>query len=53
LAALEICEAAYLSARHGVEIRFPFDRFEIPEPNDWEPGMPYLGRGGGRDGRKL
>ena len=53
LAALEICEAAYLSARHGVEIQFPFDRFEIPEPNDWEPGMPYLGRGGGRDGRKL
>ena len=53
LAALEICEAAYLSARHGVEIQFPFDRFEIPEPNDWEPGMPYLGKGGGRDGRKL
>jgi predicted dehydrogenase len=53
LAALEICEAAYLSARHGVEIRFPFDRFEIPGPNDWEPGMPYLGRGGGRDGRQL
>jgi predicted dehydrogenase len=43
LAALEICEAAYLSARHGVEIQFPLDRFEIPEPNHWEPGMPYLG----------
>ena len=53
LAALEICEAAYLSARHGVEIKFPLDQFEIPGPNDWEPGMPYLGRGGGRDGRKL
>jgi predicted dehydrogenase len=52
LAALEICEAAYLSARHGVEIRFPLDRFVIPGPNDWEPGLPYLGQGGGRDGRK-
>jgi predicted dehydrogenase len=53
LAALEICEAAYLSARHGVEIRFPLDRFEIPAPNHWEPGKPYLGQGGGRDGRKV
>src|SRR5580692_7238766 len=46
LSALEICEAAYLSARHGVEIQFPLDRFEIPEPNHWEPGLPYLGQGG-------
>jgi len=53
LAALEICEAAYLSARHGVEIKFPLDRFAVPGPNDWEPGMPYLGQPGGRDGRKL
>jgi predicted dehydrogenase len=52
LAALEICEAAYLSARHGVLIKFPIDRFEIPGPNDWDPGMPYRGEGGGRDGRK-
>jgi hypothetical protein len=47
LAALEICEAAYLSARHGVEIRFPLDRFEIPGPNNWAPGTPYLGYGCG------
>jgi hypothetical protein len=53
LSALEICEAAYLSARHGVEIRFPLDRFEVPEPNDWAPGAPYLGQRGGRDGRKI
>ena len=53
LVALEICEAAYLSAKHGVEVKFPLDRFEIPGPNDWDPGMPYLGQGGGRDGRKL
>jgi hypothetical protein len=53
LSALEICEAAYLSARHGVEIRFPLDRFEVPAPNDWAPGAPYLGQLGGRDGRKI
>jgi predicted dehydrogenase len=53
LGALEICEAAYLSARHGVEIRFPLDQFKIPAPNDWQPGEPYTGQQGGRDGRKL
>ncbi len=42
LKALEICEAAYLSAKHGVEVRFPFDEFALPEPNDWQPGTPYL-----------
>jgi predicted dehydrogenase len=42
LAALEICEAAYLSARHGVEIRFPLDTFQKPAPNDWEPGQPVV-----------
>jgi predicted dehydrogenase len=53
LAALEICEAAYISARHGVEIRFPFDQFRIPGASDWEPGAPYTGQPDGRDGRKL
>jgi predicted dehydrogenase len=53
LAALEICEAAYISARHGVEIAFPLDRFRIPAANDWEPGAPYTGQPDGRDGRKL
>ena len=53
LAALEICEAAYRSARHGVEVRFPLDQFRIPVPNDWEPGELYNGLQGGRDGRKL
>jgi predicted dehydrogenase len=53
LAALEICEAAYVSARHGVEIKFPLDGFRIPAPTDWEPGAPYTGQPGGRDGRKL
>jgi predicted dehydrogenase len=40
LMALEICEAAYLSARHGVEVKFPLDQFEIASPNDWQPGQP-------------
>jgi predicted dehydrogenase len=53
LQALEICEAAYRSARYGVEVKFPLDQFEIPAPNDWDPGEPYLGLRGGRDGRKL
>ena len=53
LSALEICEAAYLSARRGVEVKFPLDRFVLPLPNDWQPGHPYLGQTGGRDGRKL
>jgi predicted dehydrogenase len=53
LDALEICEAAYLSARHGIEIRFPLEQFEIANPNEWEPGKPYSGQGGGRDGRQL
>jgi predicted dehydrogenase len=51
--ALEICEAAYLSARHGVEVKFPLDQFEVPAPNDWESGQPYVSGRGGRDGRKL
>jgi predicted dehydrogenase len=63
LTALEICEAAYrsarygvevkLPARYGVEVKLPLDQFEIPAPNDWEPGEPYVGGEGGRDGRKL
>jgi predicted dehydrogenase len=52
LSALEICEAAYLSARHGVEVKFPLERFVLPLPNDWQPGHPYVGQTGGRDGRK-
>ena len=51
--ALELCEAAYVSARHGCAISFPLADFPIPEPNDWAPGIPYSGSGGGRNGRKL
>jgi predicted dehydrogenase len=53
LQALEMCEAAYLSSRHRCQVALPLDAFAPPPPNDWEPGQPYSGVGGGRDGRKL
>ena len=53
LQALELCEAAYLACRHGCKVDLPLARFTPPVPNDWEPGRPYSGTGGGRDGRKL
>jgi predicted dehydrogenase len=53
LMALEICEGAYLSSRHRCRVNFPVDRFVIPTPSDWEPGMLYSGTGGGHDGRRL
>ena len=54
LAALEICEAAYLSCRHGgVPVSLPLDGFSPPPPVDWQPGLPYSGHGGGRNGRRL
>ena len=54
LAALEICEAAYLSARRGgLPVTLPLDTFVPPPAVDWQPGLPYSGQGGGRDGRRL
>ena len=53
LAALELCEGAFLSQRHRCKVTFPLAEFRPPEPNDWQPGEPYGGEGGGRDGRKL
>ncbi len=53
LLALEVCEGAYVSSRHGCKVTFPVDQFVPPAPVDWDPGTPYSGRGGGRDGRKL
>ena len=53
LTALELVEGAYLSARHGVRVDFPLKSFTVPAPNGWDPGQPYSGTGGGRDGRKL
>ena len=53
LRALEICEAAYLSSRHRCKVEFPFEAFRVPAEQYWQPGEPYSGTGGGRDGRKL
>ncbi|MBV8968483.1 MAG: hypothetical protein JO331_05405, partial [Verrucomicrobia bacterium] len=53
LTALEICEAAFLSSKHRCQVRFPLASFVPPDVTDWEPGKPYSGVGGGRDGRKL
>jgi predicted dehydrogenase len=53
LAALEICEAAFLSHRHGCLVKFPLSGFVPPAKTNWELGKPYAGAGGGRDGRKL
>jgi len=51
--ALEICEGAYISSRHRCKVTFPVDAFQPPPQPDWDPGEPYRGSGGGRDGRKL
>jgi predicted dehydrogenase len=54
LLALEMCEAAYLSCRHGgVPVTLPLAEFAAPQPVDWQPGLPYDGQGGGRNGRML
>ncbi|OPZ13411.1 MAG: Inositol 2-dehydrogenase/D-chiro-inositol 3-dehydrogenase [candidate division BRC1 bacterium ADurb.BinA364] len=53
LRALEIVDAAYLSNRHRCLVRFPLESFVPPAPSNWDPGSPYSGQGGGRDGRKL
>lgn len=53
LTALEICEGAYRSSREGRAIALPLSRNGPPAADDWDPGTPYSGTGGGRDGRKL
>ena len=53
LTALEICEAACVSANHRCRVTFPYDAFTVPPDTGWLLGMPYSGSGGGRDGRKL
>jgi predicted dehydrogenase len=54
LLALEMCEAAYLSARNGgIPVTLPLNEFVVPPPVDWQPGLPYSGEGGGRNGRTL
>ena len=54
LMALEMCEAAYLSCRHGgVPVTLPLGEFVAPQKVEWQPGLPYSGQGGGRNGRNL
>lgn len=53
MTALTICEAAYVSSRHRCKVTFPFADFVPSALNDWDPGQPYDGFGGGRDGRRL
>ena len=53
LTALEICEAAFMSWQHRCQVRFPLASFVPPPASDWQPGKPYSGAGGGRDGRRL
>lgn len=53
LQALEIVEAAYLSKRLGTAIRLPADGPQADRGADWDPGRPYSGVGGGRNGREL
>ena len=52
LAALEMCEAAYVSNRHRCAVRLPLAGFVAPPQVSWDPGAPYRGMGG-RDGRAL
>lgn len=53
LHALEIVTAAYESARRGGAVRLPLTAQQPAVPSDWDPGRPYSGTGGGRDGRTL
>ena len=57
LAALELCDAAYTSAREGRAVRLGDGNGQrvpaAPESGNWDPGRPYSGSGGGRDGRRL
>jgi predicted dehydrogenase len=53
LQALEIVEAAYESARSHGTVLPPIDGEQPARPTDWDPGAPYSGTGGGRNGREL
>ncbi|GAA1918347.1 hypothetical protein GCM10009775_08650 [Microbacterium aoyamense] len=53
LQALEVVEAAYESARVHGAVLLPIDGDQPRRPEDWFPGAPYSGSGGGRNGREL
>lgn len=51
LTALQICEGAYLSNRLHARVTLPLEDFTAAPAPAWDPGMPYAGVGGGRNGR--
>lgn len=53
LQALEIVEAAYESNRVGGSVNLPIDGAQPERVRAWNPGEPYSGAGGGRNGREL
>ena len=58
LAALELCDAAYTSARERRAVSLGDGNglraaTGAAKSGDWDPGRPYSGSGGGRDGRRL
>ena len=53
LQALQIVEAAYESIRVGGSVTFPLDSRQPGRDAQWDPGEPYSGVGGGRNGREL
>ena len=53
LRALEVVESAYLSHRLGAAVNLPLSSFVPPDAAPWDPGAPYGGVGGGRNGREL
>ena len=53
LAALEVCEAAFVSSQNQCAVTLPLEQFTIPQATEWQLGRPYSGQGGGRNGREL
>lgn len=51
LAALEVCEAAYISHKLRCTVELPLTEFVAPLVQPWDVGSAYDGRGGKRDGR--
>lgn len=49
--ALEVVDAAYLSNRIRAAVTVPVAEAPLPAAVDWDPGTPYSGVGGGRNGR--
>lgn len=53
LQALEVVDAAYQSARLGKAVILPIGGEQPADGDNWDPGRPYSGVGGGRNGREL